>query len=93
MKNGIYAVIYTQKGTITIQLHYEKTPATVGNFKTSFLVLLYYWSPRHWETSIRFAAAAAAAGAAAAAALPASPWALAGRTGLRHSRLTFGNGY
>ena len=32
MKNGIYAVIYTQKGTITIQLHYEKTPATVGNF-------------------------------------------------------------
>jgi len=32
MKDGIYAVILTQKGTLTLQLHYEKTPATVGNF-------------------------------------------------------------
>jgi FKBP-type peptidyl-prolyl cis-trans isomerase len=32
MKDGIYAVIHTQKGTLTLQLHYEKTPATVGNF-------------------------------------------------------------
>ena len=32
MKDGIYAAIHTQKGTLNIQLHYEKTPATVGNF-------------------------------------------------------------
>ena len=32
MKEGIYAAIYTQKGTLILQLHYEKTPATVGNF-------------------------------------------------------------
>ena len=32
MSEGIYAVIYTQKGTLTLQLHYEKTPGTVGNF-------------------------------------------------------------
>lgn len=32
MKDGIYAAIHTQKGTLTLQLHYEKTPATVGNF-------------------------------------------------------------
>ena len=32
MKDGIYAAINTQKGTLTLQLHYEKTPATVGNF-------------------------------------------------------------
>ena len=32
MKNGIYAVIHTQKRTLTLQLHYKKTPATVGNF-------------------------------------------------------------
>lgn len=32
MKDGIYAAIHTQKGIITIQLHYNETPATVGNF-------------------------------------------------------------
>ena len=32
MTEGIYAVIYTQKRTLTLQLHYEKTPGTVGNF-------------------------------------------------------------
>ena len=32
MTEGIYAIIYTQKGTLTLQLHYEKTPGTVGNF-------------------------------------------------------------
>ena len=32
MKDGIYAAIHTQKGIITIQLHYKETPATVGNF-------------------------------------------------------------
>ena len=32
MTEGIYAVIYTQKGTLTLQLHYEKTPGTVANF-------------------------------------------------------------
>ena len=32
MTEGIYAVIHTQKGTLTLQLHYEKTPGTVGNF-------------------------------------------------------------
>ena len=32
MKDGIYAAIHTQKGTLTLQLHYEKTPATAGNF-------------------------------------------------------------
>ena len=32
MKDGIYAAIHTQKGIITIQLHYNETPGTVGNF-------------------------------------------------------------
>ena len=32
MTDGIYAAIHTQKGIITIQLHYKETPATVGNF-------------------------------------------------------------
>ncbi len=32
MKDGIYSAIHTQKGIITIQLHYKETPATVGNF-------------------------------------------------------------
>ena len=32
MKNGIYAEIHTPKGTLTLQLHYKQTPATVGNF-------------------------------------------------------------
>ena len=32
MKDGIYAAIHTQKRTLTLQLHYKKTTATVGNF-------------------------------------------------------------
>ena len=32
MKDGIYAAIHTQKGILTLQLHYKQTPATVGNF-------------------------------------------------------------
>ena len=32
MKDGIYAAIHTPKGILTLQLHYEQTPATVGNF-------------------------------------------------------------
>jgi FKBP-type peptidyl-prolyl cis-trans isomerase len=32
MKDGIYAAIHTQNRTLTLQLHYKKTPATVGNF-------------------------------------------------------------
>ena len=32
MTDGIYAAIHTQKGIITIQLHFKETPATVGNF-------------------------------------------------------------
>ena len=32
MKDGIYAAVHTQKGILTLQLHYKQTPATVGNF-------------------------------------------------------------
>ena len=32
MKEGIYTHIDTNKGTITLALHYDKTPGTVGNF-------------------------------------------------------------
>jgi len=32
MENGIYAKFNTNKGIITIQLTYDKTPGTVGNF-------------------------------------------------------------
>ena len=32
MKDGIYAAIHTQKRILTLQLHYKKTTATVGNF-------------------------------------------------------------
>lgn len=32
MKNGLYAKLHTSKGTITINLEFEKTPGTVGNF-------------------------------------------------------------
>ena len=32
MKEGIYAHIDTDKGTITLALHHDKTPGTVGNF-------------------------------------------------------------
>ena len=32
MKEGLFAVILTSKGEITIQLEFEKTPGTVGNF-------------------------------------------------------------
>ena len=32
MKDGIYSAIHTQKGILTLQLHYKQTPATVGNF-------------------------------------------------------------
>ena len=32
MKNGIYGAIHTQKGILTLELHYKKVPATVGNF-------------------------------------------------------------
>ena len=32
MKDGIYAAIHTPKGILTLQLHYEQTPATVGSF-------------------------------------------------------------
>ena len=32
MKEGIYAHIETDKGTITLALHHDKTPGTVGNF-------------------------------------------------------------
>ena len=32
MKEGLFAIIVTSKGEITIQLEFEKTPGTVGNF-------------------------------------------------------------
>ena len=32
MKNGLYATVKTSKGNITLNLEFEKTPATVGNF-------------------------------------------------------------
>jgi len=32
MKDGIYAHIDTDKGTITLVLHHEQTPGTVANF-------------------------------------------------------------
>ena len=32
MENGIYAHFNTNKGKITVQLTFEKTPGTVGNF-------------------------------------------------------------
>jgi peptidylprolyl isomerase len=32
MDNGLYANMQTSKGDILIQLHYDKTPGTVGNF-------------------------------------------------------------
>jgi FKBP-type peptidyl-prolyl cis-trans isomerase len=32
MKNGLYAIVKTSKGNITLNLEFEKTPATVGNF-------------------------------------------------------------
>ena len=32
MENGLYAVVETSKGNITLNLEFEKTPGTVGNF-------------------------------------------------------------
>ena len=32
MENGLYAIVKTSKGEITLNLEFEKTPATVGNF-------------------------------------------------------------
>ncbi len=32
MENGLYALVETSKGNITLNLEFEKTPATVGNF-------------------------------------------------------------
>lgn len=32
MKNGLYAIVKTSKGNIPLNLEFEKTPATVGNF-------------------------------------------------------------
>jgi FKBP-type peptidyl-prolyl cis-trans isomerase len=32
MENGLYAIVETSKGNISLNLEFEKTPATVGNF-------------------------------------------------------------
>lgn len=32
MENGLYAIVKTSKGNITLNLEFQKTPATVGNF-------------------------------------------------------------
>ena len=32
LENGLYALVETSKGKITLNLEFEKTPATVGNF-------------------------------------------------------------
>ena len=32
MQNGLYAKFHTSKGAITVALHFQQTPMTVGNF-------------------------------------------------------------